>query len=209
MTMMHQRAELSERELQALERGRRKAELIAWLQAEAAARDGDMAWYVARTTYRADTVAGDLRDRGIEAVCPTERRWKRYPRSRAKYSVEYPLFGHYLFVRLLMAESAWVGLMTFDGIHCLQGNGERPVPVRTKEIEQILELASIGAAEPVSEIAPIMVGDQVVHPVGTFAELVSHVVEIDARKREALVSTLLFGREIETRCALDDLARLT
>jgi transcription antitermination factor NusG len=206
--MMHEAPELTERELLALERARQKAELIAWLRAEAASRDGEMAWYVARTRWRADHVARDLRDNGIEAVCPQERRWKRYPRARKKYSVDYPLFGNYLFVRLLKAESAWVGVMTFDGVHCLQGNGDRPVPVNVGEMGQILDLVAKAVERPANEQASVAVGDRVAHPIGSFAELHSTVVEIDAVKREALVATLLFGRTIETRCRIDDLERL-
>ena len=76
--MMRVKPELSDRELAELERGRRKAELVAWLRREAASRDGEMAWYVARTSWRADSVGDELRDAGIEAVCPMWRAWKRY-----------------------------------------------------------------------------------------------------------------------------------
>lgn len=209
MTMMHMVPELSDRELEALERARQKAELTAWLRAEAAARDGEMAWYVARTNWRADAVAEDLRRSGIEAVCPKERRWKRYPRSSRRYSVDIPLFGNYLFVRLLKAESAWVGVLTFDGVHCLQGRGETPIPVREAEMIKILGLIGKSVDRTGGEATGLKVGDAVVHPVGSFAELISWVVSIDPVKREAIVSTMLFGREMETRCRIDDLERLS
>ena len=199
---------LTEREAEALERNRQKTELVMWLRREAAARDGEMAWYVARTNWQADSVATELRGNGIEAVCPKERRWKRYPRSNRRYSVDIPLFGNYLFVRLLKAESAWVGLLTFDGIRCLQGRGDMPVPIRPREEEQLLVMLA-GAADPiVQDESGIAVGDRVVRPVGSLAELVGTVVALDDAKREALVSTVLFGREIETRCGIDDLEKL-
>lgn len=206
--MMRPVTDLSERELLALERGRQKAELIAWLRREAASRDGKMAWYVARTNWRADSVAKDLRAAGIEAVCPLERRWRRFPRSNRRYSVDIPIFGNYLFVRLLMAESAWVGVMTFDGVACLQGNGERPVPVAGREMAAIIEMLAMAGAAPVREDGVIAVGDEVLHPIGTFAELRGTVSEIDPGKREAVVQTVLFGREIATRCRIDDLEKL-
>lgn len=212
--MMHHMPKLSERELKALERGRQKAELIAWLRRDAAARDGEMAWYVARTNWRADSVAEELRASGIEAVCPKERRWKRYPRSSGanrRYSVDIPLFGNYLFVRLVKAESAWVGLLSFDGVRSLQGlreGHERPVPLDHCEVKKILAMLAEAGTEPVRDAGEIAVGDRVVHPLGSIAELTGVVIEIDAERRQALVQTLLFGREMETRCGIDDLEKL-
>ncbi|MFC6490710.1 transcription termination/antitermination protein NusG [Nitratireductor sp. GCM10026969] len=209
--MMHQVPELSERELRALERGRQKAGLIAWLRGEAAARDGEMAWYVARTNWRADSVAEELRAYGIEAVCPLERRWRRYPRSSGanrRYPVDIPIFRNYLFVRLLKAEAAWVGVLTFDGVNCLQGSGEKPIPLRPREEVQLLVMLAGSGDTVVRDAGGIKVGDRVVRPVGTFAELAGTVLAINEAKREALVSTVLFGREMETRCGIDDLEKL-
>lgn len=207
--MMREKFDLSERELRALEVARQKAELIGWLRQEAAARDGKMAWYVARTNWRADSVAEELRQSGIEAVCPMWRQWKRYPRSKRCYSVDIPLFGNYLFVRLLEAESAWSGILTFDGVNGLQGCGERPVPLLRREIDAIMQIVADAGKKPVHDDNGIVVGDEVLHPLGTFAELRGTVLAIDEDKRQALVSTVLFGREIATRCAIDDLERLS
>jgi len=201
-------AELSDRELQALERSREKAELLTWLRREAASKDGEMAWYVARTRWTADSVARDLDAAGIEVVCPMERRWKRYPKSRSRYPVDSPMFGNHLFARLLKAESAWVGAMTFEGVDCLLGNGEKPVPLRDSEMAKVMMMLENPAAEIVRRSTSIAVGDAVVHPVGSFAELHGVVREIDQDKRTALVSTVLFGREIATRCGIDDIEKL-
>ncbi|KQZ81885.1 hypothetical protein ASD64_09005 [Mesorhizobium sp. Root157] len=202
------RPDISEREAAALLRARRKAELVQWLRREAASCDGVMAWYVARTRWRADSVAVDLRDAGIDAVCPIERRWKRYPRSNRRYSVEIPLLGNHVFVRLLKAESAWVGVMSFEGIDCLLGTGETPVPVTDKEMAKVFALLTISPDDKVERATGLAIGDTVLHPVGLMADLRATVVEIDAEKREALISTMLFGREIATRCGIDDLEKL-
>src|SRR5690606_27060084 len=124
----------SEREGEALRRARQKAELINWLRGEAAARDGDLAWYIARTRWQADSVAAELRAAGIEAICPMRRIWKRHQRSQRRYSVEIPALGNYVFVRTVMAASAWLGVMSFDGVDCLLGNGEAPIPVLAAEM---------------------------------------------------------------------------
>jgi len=211
--MIMARPEISERELRALERGRQKAELIAWLRREAASRDGEMAWYVARTRWAADSVAAELRAVGIEAVCPMERRWKRHPRSLRRYSVEIPVLGNHVFVHLLRAESAWVGTLTFEGIEGLlglgEGRGEKPVPLTAAEVVNIMSLLDVSHSCPVEEATGLMVGDSVLHPLGIMAELKGTVVEIDAVKREALISTVLFGREMSTRCGIDDLEKLS
>lgn len=206
--MMRASVELSERELRALEAARRKAELIAWLRAEAAARDGEMAWYVARTRWRADVVCAELRASGIEAVCPLERRWRRYPRSSRRYSVDNPMFGNYLPVWLLIAESAWSGVLTFEGVECLMGSGERPVPLAADEVGMVKQMldSAHGSAAPAS--SGLQVGDRVLHPLGAFADLAGTVLEIDAEKRKAVISTMLFGREMATRCDIDDIERL-
>lgn len=202
--MMRVVADLSEREVTALERARQKAELVAWLRKEAASRDGEMAWYVARTWRSADSVMNELRTAGIEAMCPLERHWKRYPKSRKRYSVDNPLFGNHVFVRLLKAESAWVGILSFEGVDCLLGTGERPVPLREDEIAKVMMM--LGKA--ISRSGEISVGDTVVHPLGAFAELHGTVVEIDGEKRTALVETVLFGRAVATRCGIDDIEKL-
>lgn len=210
--MILNKPDLSEREMRALERGRQKAELIAWLRGEAAARDGEMAWYVARTRWRADSVASDLRDHGIEAVCPKERRWKRFARATGKrYPVEIPMLGNYLFVRLLKAESAWAGFLTFEGVAALQGmraGHEVPVPLRDSEMAKILAMLGDAREQPVREARVIGPGDEVVHPFGSMTELRGVVLEIDDAKREALLRTVLFGRELEMRCGIDNLEKL-
>jgi transcriptional antiterminator NusG len=200
---------LSEREVRAHETARQKAELVAWLRNESASRNGPMAWYVARTRWRADAVAGELRANGIESLCPMERVWRRYPRSTKRYAVENPLLGNYLFVHLLKAESAWVGVLTFEGIQCLQGSGERPVALSESDMLAIRQM--VGNAGEIQRTAPrsLAIGDDVIHPVGMFAELAGTIVEIDASKREALISTMLFGREVSTRCGIDDLQKLS
>jgi len=206
--MMRPDYDLSTREVLALERGRQKAELIAWLRREAASRNGDMFWYVAQTRWRADSVAGELRGQGIEAVCPKSRYWQRYPGSRSRFPVEKPVFGNYLFVRTLKAESAWVGVLSFEGIKSLRGDGERPLPITKKEEAQILALLEDASTIADREANPIAVGDKVLHPLGSIAELHGEVLELDPVKREALVSTVLFGRELSTRCSIDDLEKL-
>lgn len=203
------RPAISEREADALRRAREKAKLIDWLRGEAAARDGQMAWYVARTNWHADSVAADLRHAGIEAVCPMRRRWKRHPRSQRRYSVEIPALGNYVFVHTVIAASAWLGVMSFDGVDCLLGDGEIPVPMHEAEVANIMAMLDNSTACPVERATGLMLGDTVLHPVGVMAELRGTVVEIDAEKREALISTMLFGREVSTRCGIDDLEKLS
>lgn len=206
--MMRAVTELSEREQLAFDRAKQTADLIAWLRSEAASRDGAMAWYVARTRWQADSVARDLEAAKIDVVCPMERRWKRYPRSNRRYPVDSSLFGNHLFVQLLKAESAWVGLLTFEGIDCLLGDGERPVALREGEVAKVMMMLENPGGQLAQAASGLAVGDAVVHPVGSFAELHGVVREIDHEKRTALVSTVLFGREIATRCGIDDIEKL-
>lgn len=198
---------LSEREVNALERARQKADLIAWLRAEAAAKDGEMAWYVARIRGRADAVAAVLKAHGIEAVCPMQRTWRRPRRHGDRFPVESPLLGPYLFVRVLKAASAWMGLLTFEGVIGLQG-GEDPVPLSTRDEKAVMQLIGSAMEIRLSREARIAVGNVVLHPVGTFADLHGTVLEIDESKRLALVETVLFGRPMMTRCRIDDLEKL-
>lgn len=207
--MMMVRPEISEREAEALKRARAKAELINWLRGEAASRNGPMAWYVARTHWAADSMASELRAAGVEAICPLRRIWKRHPRSMRRYSVEIPALGNYVFVHTVMAESAWLGVMTFEGVDCLLGDGEKPVPVLLAEMANIMQMLEESSACPVEQATGLMLGDTVLHPLGMMAELRGTVIEIDAEKREALISTVLFGREVATRCGIDDLEKLS
>lgn len=206
--MMMVKPEISERVAAALLRARRKTELVQWLRSEAASCDGPMAWYVARTRWRADSVAGDLKDAGIDAICPTERQWKRYPRSTRRYSVERPLLGNHVFVHLLKAESAWVGVMTFEGVDCLLGTGEVPIPVTDAEMAEVFAMLEHSPDDTVERATGLALGDTVLHPIGMMADLRGTVVAIDAEKREALITTVLFGRELATRCGIDDLEKL-
>lgn len=207
--MMMVKPLISDHEAEVLRKARQKADLVNWLRGEAAARNGPMAWYVARTRWRADSVAYEMRQAGIEAICPMSRVWKRHARTRRRYSVEIPLLGNHLFVHLLKAENAWVGALTFDGVDCLLGTGERPVPVSEKEMAKVFEMLNITVAVAVRDRRAVMVGDEVIHPVGMMAELRGKVVEVDEEKREALISTVLFGREVATWCGIDDLERLS
>lgn len=198
--------ELSEREESAWQKSRKVREMVCWLRDQAAAQDDEMFWYVVRTKKpNADSVADVVREQGITVCCPTEKVVKRLPRKRIKVAVESPLYSRYFFVRLVKFEAAWLGLMTFDGVDCLLGNGETPQPVPERFIAKIQSGCS---GELVDRSKLFLAGERAVVTLGPFASFEGVVSKDEGSGHEVDIEIDIFGRMTPCRIGIDHLTKL-
>ncbi|HSP05734.1 MAG TPA: UpxY family transcription antiterminator [Acidobacteriota bacterium] len=98
-------------------------------------------WYAVYTRSRHEKkVAAALHDRGVEVFLPLRtviNRWK----DRRK-ELQLPLFGGYLFVRIMPEQR--LPVLKVGGVVRFVGNAARPVPVPEEQIEAIRLLVESG-----------------------------------------------------------------
>ncbi len=198
--------ELSEREERAWQKSRKVREMVGWLRLQAAAQDDEMFWYVVRTKKpNADSVADAVREQGITVCCPTEKVVKRVPRRHARVTVERPLYARYFFVRLVRFEAAWLGMMTFDGVDCLLGNGEIPQSVPERFIAKI----QAGCAdELINKSNLFRAGDRASVTFGPFASFEGIVSKDEGDGDTVDIEIDIFGRMTPCRVGIDHLKKL-
>jgi transcription antitermination factor NusG len=201
--------ELTDREELSWQRARRLADLVGWLRSQAAARDGDRFWYVVRTwSDNADEVANEFIKAGIEAWCPMVKVVKRQPRGRGQRAEIVAMFPRYFFARVVAFEAAWLGVMSFDGVDCLLGTGERPTPVPERVIEDIHRICDGNVSPVQAQTAALGKGDRVVIEVGPFAFLEGTVLRSVEAGSVVDIELDVFGRLTPCRMGVDDLKRL-
>lgn len=206
--MMRERLvhELSEREERAWQKSRKVREMVSWLRDQAAAQDDEMFWYVVRTKKpNADSVADAVRERGITVYCPTEKVVKRVPRKQTRITVERPLYARYFFVRLVRFEAAWLGMMTFDGVDCLLGNGEIPQSVPERFIAKI---QSRCADELIDKSSLFRAGERASVTFGPFASFEGIVSKDEGSGKTVDIEIDIFGRMTPCRVGIDHLRKL-
>jgi transcription antitermination factor NusG len=203
------RYELTEREELSWQRTRKAADMVAWLRKQAAARDGERFWYAIRTRRDdADQVAKRMREAGIETWCPLTTAVKRQPRGRGCMTVSIALFPRYFFARTVSFEAAWLGLMSFEGVDCVLGHGERPVPLPERVIEDIHSFCESGLASIRKGSGILKKGDRVMIEAGPFAFLEGTVLRGTDMDGVVDLELDVFGRMTPCRIGVDDLKRL-
>ena len=120
-----------------LEREAAKADMVAWLRGQAAARDGARFWFVVAHRGSGESLAAEMRAEGIEAWCPMDVRKKRVGKNKRMVDVSVPLLPGYIFVKTLAFEAAHLAVMTFGGVVGLVGDGVKPMPVSDEEVRKI------------------------------------------------------------------------
>jgi transcriptional antiterminator NusG len=120
-------------------------------------------------------------------------------RNGKKRESEMKLYPSYLFVRARLfddegglLEAPWNFLRSTDGVIGLIG-GQSPVPLRTEEINTILQQVADAADKVVPKI-DFNLGERVKITDGPFANLAGNIDKIDADRGKLEVSVDIFGR---------------
>jgi transcription antitermination factor NusG len=128
----------------------------------------DASWYAVWTARRRErAVEEDLAARGFETFLPQAFTWvRRHDRRRRALT---PLFPGYLFLRHALDDRSHAAVLRAPGVVRLLGDGPRPTPVGTGEIEAVRRLAASGL--PLSPRQAPVAGDRVRIVAGPLAGL--------------------------------------
>lgn len=92
-----------------------------------------------------------------------------------------------------LVDKTWYFIQQTDGIIGFAGNRENPLPMRPREVEQLLAQVK-EREEGVRPKVLFSVGDQVKVADGPFESQIGHVEEIDMERGKLRVSVDIFGR---------------
>lgn len=163
-------------------------------------------WYVVNTYAGHENRVKEYLERRIETMGLQECLFRIVVAETAE--IEYKngkqvekvknLYSGYLFVEMIMTDEAWYIVRNTPGVTGFigsSGRGAKPFPVSQEEIESILR--RLGMSERKLNI-DFVVGDRVKILSGPFTGIEGTVEEVHNDARNAVVLTILFGRETPT-----------
>lgn len=118
------------------------------------------------------------------------------------------LFPGYLFAEMIMTDEAWYIVRNTPGVTGFigsSGGGAKPFPVAQEEIENILR--RLGMSDRKVNVN-FSVGDRVKILSGPFSGVEGVVEELHNETQNAVVLTILFGRETPTEIDYVDLEKI-
>jgi len=190
-----------DRSVRKAESERARRDMVRWLRAQAADRDGKCAWYVVAHRGSGMALTESMRAEGLNAWCPMRKVVKRVGRRRAVVDRKIPLFDGYVLVELIAGwEAAWLGVMTFDGVTGILGSAGRPQALPGATVEKLMEFEGLDAF---SQGVLFARGRRVVITSGMFKGLEGHVVRSEDRNGELALELDLFGRLTPCRMGVD------
>jgi transcription antitermination factor NusG len=152
--------------------------------------EDELPWYAIRVRSNFERiVARNLQDKGFNLFLPTyheRRRWS----DRVK-QVEVPLFPGYVFCRLNLENR--IPVLNIPGVVQILGQGNRPVPVPTLEIDGIK--AILKSDLPYLPWSSFVVGQRVVVDRGPLMGLQGVLIE-NRKPHRLVVSVTLLQRSV-------------
>jgi transcription termination/antitermination protein NusG len=157
-------------------------------------------WYVVHTYSGHEArVAETLRQRVatlgqtekvFELLIPTQD--KIQIRHGKKSTVKEKIFPGYLLVKMIFDDDSWLVVRTTQGVTGFVGVGNKPTPLSVKEVEAIMQFASMGAPKYKTNFS---IGEAVKITDGPFSDFLGSVESIDEEHGKIRVLVSIFGRE--------------
>jgi transcriptional antiterminator NusG len=165
-------------------------------------------WYVLHTySGYEDAVAKNLKQRieslGMEdkifdVIVPKEKKIKI--KGGKRKVVEEKIYPGYVLVEMVVTDDSWYVVRNTPNVTGFVGAGTTPVPVSSKEIENLKK--RMGGEEPQYKIE-VKIGEMVKITDGPFKDFDGKVSEIDEERGKVRVLVNMFGRD--TPVELDSL----
>lgn len=157
-------------------------------------------WYVVHTYSGHEArVAETLRQRVatlgqtekvFELLIPTQD--KIQIRHGKKSTIKEKIFPGYLLVKMIVDDDSWLVIRTTQGVTGFVGVGNKPTPLSVKEVEAIMQFASLGAPKYKANFS---IGEAVKITDGPFSDFLGSVESIDEEHGKIRVLVSIFGRE--------------
>jgi len=132
----------------------------------------------------------DSRDEVIQVVIPTEEETE--VRDGQRRTVTKKILPGYVLIQMRMSDQSWNIVRNTPGVTGFVGSGNKPIPLREEEVNQIVRQM---AAEAPRVKVGFRKGQSVRVTDGPFIDFVGVVDDISAAKGKVKVLLSLFGRE--------------
>ncbi|MEA1939581.1 MAG: transcription termination/antitermination protein NusG [Candidatus Caldatribacteriota bacterium] len=143
-----------------------------------------------------------MQDQIYQVLIPTERVLE-VKSGKRKY-VQKKVFPGYVVVEMILNNNSWQVVRNTPGVTRFVGAGGKPVPLKQKEIDNILK--QMGKGEKVPKL-DIKVGEMVRIVIGPFTGYTGKVREIDFEKSKLKIFISIFGRETSVELDFNDVEK--
>ncbi|AKX95333.1 transcription termination/antitermination protein NusG [Moorella thermoacetica] len=106
--------------------------------------------------------------------------------------VKRKVYPGYVMVEMVLTDASWYVVRNTPGVTGFVGTGNKPIPLREEEVDQILQ--QMGVEEPRPRI-DVTVGENVRVTSGPFENFIGSIEEIMPDKGKLRVLVSMFGRE--------------
>ncbi|AOQ25447.1 transcription termination/antitermination protein NusG [Neomoorella thermoacetica] len=106
--------------------------------------------------------------------------------------VKRKVYPGYVMVEMVLTDASWYVVRNTPGVTGFVGTGNKPIPLREEEVDQILQ--QMGVEEPRPRI-DVAVGENVRVTSGPFENFIGSIEEIMPDKGKLRVLVSMFGRE--------------
>ncbi|MDN5325375.1 MAG: transcription termination/antitermination protein NusG [Moorella sp. (in: firmicutes)] len=107
--------------------------------------------------------------------------------------VKRKVYPGYVMVEMVLTDASWYVVRNTPGVTGFVGTGNKPIPLREEEVEQILQ--QMGVSEEPRPRIDVSVGENVRVTSGPFENFIGSIEEIMADKGKLRVLVSMFGRE--------------
>jgi transcriptional antiterminator NusG len=132
-------------------------------------------------------------------------------RNGKKVVVQKKVFPGYLLVRVKLDDDAWYVVRNTPGVTGFVGQGNKPTPLRRKEVETFLSVKDELDEEAPKRSRPrhgYEMGETVRVKEGPFADFSGEIIEINEDQLKVKVLVNIFGRETPVELEFAQVAKL-
>ena len=177
-------------------------------------------WYVVHTqsgyekkvqqNLQARTQSMNMEDAIYEVVIPMED-VPEFKQGK-KVIVQKKVFPGYLVVRCNLTDDSWFVIRNTPGVTGFVGHGNKPTPLRRREVESFLSVKKEGDDAATSKRAKPRLEYEINETVrvkeGPFADFSGEIVEINEDQLKVKVLVNIFGRETPVELEFSQVAKL-
>ncbi|CEP69606.1 Transcription antitermination protein, NusG [Moorella glycerini] len=119
--------------------------------------------------------------------------------------VKRKIYPGYVLVEMILTDASWYVVRNTPGVTGFVGTGNKPIPLREEEAQQILQ--QMGVEEPRPRI-DVAVGENVRVTSGPFENFIGSIEEIQPDKGKIKVLVSMFGRETPIELDINQIEKI-
>ncbi|MBX7068434.1 MAG: transcription termination/antitermination protein NusG [Microthrixaceae bacterium] len=162
-----------------------------------------------RQNLEARTRSMNMEERIYEIVIPMED--VQEIRNGKKVVVQKKMFPGYLLIRCELDDDSWYVIRNTPGVTGFVGAGNKPSPLRRREVEAHLSVKEADDETPTRRSKPVSdyeLNESVRVKEGPFADFSGQIIEINTDQLKLKVLVNIFGRETPVELEFSQVAKL-